>query len=97
MNGSADELIYAAASAMHSIAATLTGEAKLELSTLRKLLEETEVLPREQALALARGVAKVREHLVLGPTPDPIGDANCLWRVFNAAWEIRQHPRRQGG
>lgn len=93
MNDHADELIYAAASAMHSIAATLTGEAKLELSKLRKLLSETNALPRDQALLLAQGVAEVREHLALGPTPDPVGDGNRIWDVFSAAWAIRQESR----
>lgn len=90
MSREADNLIYASVSAMHAIAATLTGEAKQDLSALRNLLESTTALPRTKADELAMGVARVREHLVLGPTPDPVGDGNCLWDVFMAAWSLRQ-------
>lgn len=90
MRHEVDDLLYATVSAMHSIASTLTGEAKSELSRLRGLLDECSVLPRDVATALAKNVAVVREHLVLGPTPDPIGDGNSLWNVFMAAWETRQ-------
>lgn len=86
----ADKLIYASASSMHSIAATLTGEAKQELSTLREFLEVTKALRQDKAMSLAAGVAEVRQHLVMGPTPDPIGDGNRLWDVFTAAWTARQ-------
>lgn len=80
------QLLRESASVMHSIAATLTGEAKGDLSSLRDLLKRTEELPREVADALAEGVAEVRESLSLGDRSNPIGDANKLWSVFDAAW-----------
>lgn len=82
-------LIYATVSSMHSIASTLTGEAKSELSTLHELLEHTDELPRDDAAALAEGVLQVRDHLTMGPTDDPVGDGNKLWDVFLAAWALR--------
>jgi len=78
-------LIYATVSSLHSIASTLTGEAKGELSSLGNLLDNTSELSREHATALAAGVSRVRDHLLMGPTDDPIGDGNELWDVFLAA------------
>lgn len=85
-----DDLIYAAAAAMQSIAATLTVEARRELSKLKELLDRSTALPREQSASLAAGVEHVRDHLLIGPTPDPVGDGNRLWEVFSAAWQCRQ-------
>lgn len=82
-------LIYQAVSVLHSLASTLTGEAKGELSNLQALLAQTDALPRERIDALTLGLVQVREHLTMSSDEDRIGDGNRVWNVFLAAWALR--------